>query len=88
MKITDVRLRSLKREGIMRAIVSVTFNDQFVIHDLRIIEGKKELFVAMPSKRTPGSRFRDIAHPITPETRAYIQGTILKYYEQEIKKLN
>ncbi len=85
MKITDVRIRRLTYEGKMRAIVSVTFNDQFVIHDLRVIEGSNGLFVAMPSKRTPSGQFRDIAHPIKTEMRAYVEEAVLDYYEREIQ---
>ncbi len=87
MEITDVRIRRITPLGKMRAIASVTFNDQFVIHDLRIIEGSEGLFLAMPSKRTPGGQFRDIAHPIKPEMRAYIQRVILDCYAREIETL-
>ena len=65
MVITDVRIRKINNDGRMRAIVSVTLNDEFVIHDVRVIEGNNGLFVAMPSKRTPSGEFKDIAHPIT-----------------------
>ncbi len=69
MVITDVRIRKINNDGRMRAIVSVTLNDEFVIHDVRVIEGNNGLFVAMPSKRTPSGEFKDIAHPITSAAR-------------------
>lgn len=87
MEITDIRIRRIAPAGKMRAIVSVTFNDQFVIHDLRIIEGSEGLFLAMPSKRTPGGRFRDVAHPIRHEMRAYIQNVVLDRYVSELQTL-
>jgi stage V sporulation protein G len=87
LEITDVRIRRITPLGKMRAIASVTFNDQFVIHDLRIIEGSEGLFLAMPSKRTPGGQFRDIAHPIKPEMRAYIQRAVIDCYAREIETL-
>lgn len=80
MEVTDVRIRRLTKEGKMRAIVSITFNDKFVVHDVRVIEGNNGLFVAMPSKRTPNGEFRDIAHPINAETREVIQNSVLEAY--------
>ena len=85
MKITDVRVRRLNHEGKMRAIVSVTLNEQFVVHDIRVIEGNSGLFVAMPSKRTPNGEFRDIAHPINTEARHKIQQSVLEAYYREIE---
>lgn len=85
MKVTDVRIRRLTQEGKMRAIVSITLNDQFVVHDVRIIEGNNGLFVAMPSKRTPNGEFRDIAHPINAETREEIQQSVLSVYNKELE---
>ncbi|MDW7738607.1 MAG: septation regulator SpoVG [Bacillota bacterium] len=85
MKVTDVRIRRLTQEGKMRAIVSITLNDQFVVHDVRIIEGNSGLFVAMPSKRTPNGEFRDIAHPINAETREEIQHSVLEAYSREVE---
>lgn len=70
----------------MRAIVSITLNDQFVVHDIRVIEGNSGLFVAMPSKRTPSGEFKDIAHPINSETRQKIQMAILETYNKELEK--
>lgn len=80
MEVTDVRLRRVTSEGKMRAIASITFNDCFVVHDVRIIDGNNGLFVAMPSKRTADGVFRDIAHPINSETREMIQEAVLKTY--------
>lgn len=89
MEVTDVRLRRVNTEGRMRAIASITFNEEFVIHDIRVIDGNEGLFVAMPSKRTPDGEFRDIAHPINSGTRAKIQDAVLAEYhlvgEQEEK---
>ncbi len=82
MEVTDVRIRRLTKEGKMRAIVSITFNDMFVVHDVRVIEGNNGLFVAMPSKRTPNGEFRDIAHPINAETRGLIQDSVLSAYSK------
>ncbi|HHX22612.1 MAG: septation regulator SpoVG [Tepidanaerobacteraceae bacterium] len=84
MNITDIRIRKVINEGKMKAIVSVTFDDEFVVHDIRIIEGQNGLFVAMPSRRTPDGKFKDIAHPISSESRAKIQEAILDFYNQEI----
>ncbi len=84
MKVTDVRIRRLTKEGKMRAIVSITFNEMFVVHDVRVIDGNNGFFVAMPSKRTPSGEFRDIAHPINAETRAIIQDSVLEAYSREM----
>ena len=84
MIVTDVRVRRLTQEGKMRAIVSITLNDRFVVHDVRVIEGNNGLFVAMPSKRTPNGEFRDIAHPINVEARQIIQQSVLDVYNREI----
>lgn len=81
MEVTDVRLRRVTSEGKMRAIASITFDDEFVVHDVRIIDGNNGLFVAMPSKRTSDGEFRDIAHPINSKTREKIQVAVLKEYE-------
>lgn len=87
MKVTDVRIRRLTKEGKMRAIVSITLNDMFVVHDVRVIDGNNGLFVAMPSKRTPSGEFRDIAHPINAETRAIVQEAVLEAYSREMAEL-
>lgn len=81
MNITDVRIRKLNSEGKMKAIVSVTFDDAFVVHDIKIIEGQNGLFVAMPSRKIAEGDYRDIAHPINSETRALIQQRIFEEYE-------
>lgn len=81
MQVTDVRLRRVNTEGRMRAIASITIDNQFVVHDIRVIDGDKGMFVAMPSKRTPDGKFRDIAHPILREIREKIQTAVLTEYE-------
>lgn len=86
MEVTEVRIRRLTQEGKMRAIVSITLNGMFVVHDVRVIEGTSGLFVAMPSKRTPNGEFRDIAHPINTETRAIVQDAVLEAYQREISE--
>lgn len=83
MEVTEVRLRRVNTEGRMRAIASITFNQAFVIHDIRVIDGNNGLFVAMPSKRTPDGEFRDIAHPINSDTRAMIQEAVLEEFRRE-----
>lgn len=82
MEVTDVRLRRVNTDGRMRAIASITFDQEFVIHDIRVIDGNNGLFVAMPSKRTPDGEFRDIAHPINSKTRAKIQDAVLEEYNR------
>ncbi len=80
MQITDVRLRRVTTEGRMKAIASITIDHEFVVHDIRVIDGNAGMFVAMPSKRTPDGEFRDIAHPITSGTRQKIQEAVLEEY--------
>nr|WP_106782153.1 septation regulator SpoVG [Lysinibacillus timonensis] len=80
MLVTDVRLRRVQTDGRMRAIASITLDDAFVVHDIRVIDGNSGLFVAMPSKRTPDGEFRDIAHPINSDTRNMIQEVVLAAY--------
>lgn len=83
MKITDVRLRKVNnQDNRMKALVSITFDDAFVIHDLRVIEGNNGQFVAMPSKRTPDGEFRDIAHPIHSDMRQHVQEEVMRVYEE------
>ncbi len=82
MKVTDVRIRKINSEGKMKAVVSVTFDDQFVVHDIKIIEGLNGLFIAMPSRKMGEGDFRDIAHPINSDTRNMIQDAIFKKYEE------
>jgi stage V sporulation protein G len=80
MKVTDVRIRKVNNEGKMKAVVSVTFDDEFVVHDIKVIEGQNGLFIAMPSRKMPDGEFKDIAHPINSETRAKIQEAIFEEY--------
>ncbi len=80
MEITDVRLRKVETDGRMRAIASITIDDEFVVHDIRVIDGNEGLFVAMPSKRTPDGEFRDVAHPINVNARTKIQDAVLEAY--------
>lgn len=80
MIITDVRIRKITTEGKMKAIVSITLDNEFVVHDIKIIEGQSGNFIAMPSRRTPDGEFKDIAHPINTETREKIQKAILDEY--------
>jgi stage V sporulation protein G len=82
MEVTDVRLRRVNTEGRMKAIASITIDHEFVVHDIRVIDGNNGMFVAMPSKRTPDGEFRDIAHPITSSTREKIQEAVLAEYHQ------
>ncbi len=80
MNITDVRIRQIANDGNLRAVVSVTFDDEFVVHDIKIIDGQNGLFIAMPSKKMGESDFRDIAHPIVSETRNKIRDVIFSEY--------
>jgi len=82
MNITDVRIRKLKDDGKMKAVVSVTFDEAFVVHDIKIIEGQNGLFVAMPSRKVGEADYRDIAHPINSSMRSEIQSTIFEAYER------
>ena len=82
MQITDVRVRKITKEGKMKAIVSITIDDVFVVHDIKIIDGEKGLFIAMPSKKGADGEYRDTAHPINSETRERIQNLILKKFEE------
>ncbi len=84
MQITDVRLRRVNSEGRMKAIASITIDHEFVVHDIRVIDGNNGMFVAMPSKRTPDGEFRDIAHPISSTTREKIQAAVLAEYDRVI----
>lgn len=88
MTITDVRIRKIATEGKMKAIVSVTFDNEFVVHDIKVIEGQNGLFIAMPSRKTPDGEFKDIAHPINTDTREKIQESILKAYEAAVEEEN
>lgn len=84
MNITDVRVRKITKEGKMKAVVSITLEDVFVVHDIKVIEGDKGLFIAMPSKKAADGEYRDIAHPINSETREMIQSIVLSAYEKAL----
>lgn len=81
MQITDVKVRKVNREGKMKAIVSITIDNEFVVHDIKVIDGEKGLFIAMPSRKAANGEYRDIAHPINSDTRDRIQRVILEKYE-------
>lgn len=84
MEITDVRVRKVTKEGKMKAVVSITIDDEFVVHDIKVIEGEKGLFIAMPSRKAVDGEYRDIAHPINSTTRDRIQNLILDAYEKAL----
>lgn len=84
MQITDVRVKKVTKEGKMKAIVSITIDNEFVVHDIKVIEGEKGLFIAMPSKKSLDGEYRDIAHPINSDTRDNIQNIILEKYAQSL----
>ena len=86
MQITDVRVRKISKEGKMKAIVSITLDNEFVVHDIKVIEGEKGLFIAMPSKKATDGEYRDIAHPINSTTREMLQRTILDSYEKALEE--
>lgn len=86
MQITDVRIRKISKEGKMKAIVSITLDGEFVVHDIKVIEGEKGLFIAMPSRRAGDGEYRDIAHPINSQTREMIQDIILERYEAVLEE--
>ncbi len=87
MQITDVRVRRIEREGRMKAIVSITLDNEFVVHDIKVIDGEKGLFIAMPSRRSTDGEYRDIAHPINSETRDMIQNMVLEKYQATASEL-
>lgn len=82
MEITDIRIKKVSTDNKMKAVVSVTFDNAFVVHDIKIIEGQDKLFTAMPSRRTPEGEYKDIAHPINSEMRAEMESKILEKYRQ------
>ena len=82
MQITDVRVRKVAKEGKMKAVVSITIDDEFVVHDIKVIEGEKGMFIAMPSRKSTDGEYRDIAHPINSDTRDRLQTILLEKYEQ------
>ena len=84
MNITDIRVRKMTKEGKMKAVVSITIDGEFVVHDIKVVEGEKGLFIAMPSRKAADGEYRDIAHPINSETRSFIQGKVLDAYDQAL----
>ncbi len=87
MQITDIRIRRISKEGKMKAVVSITFDNAFVVHDIKIIEGEKGLFIAMPSRKAADGEYRDIAHPINSETRDTVQSMVLRRYEELMEEV-
>ncbi|MFT3985048.1 MAG: septation regulator SpoVG [Lachnospiraceae bacterium] len=86
MNVTDVRVRKVAKDGKMKAVVSITLDDEFVIHDIKVIEGERGLFIAMPSRKTTEGEYRDIAHPISSDVREKIQAIILAGYERAMQE--
>ena len=86
MQITDVRVRRLTDDGKMKAVVSITIDNEFAVHDIKVIEGENGLFVAMPSRKTANEEYRDIAHPINSEVRNYVQTKILEKYQEAVEQ--
>ncbi|HBE08644.1 MAG TPA: septation protein SpoVG [Lachnospiraceae bacterium] len=84
MNITDIRMRKIDKEGKMKAVASITIENEFVVHDIKVIEGEKGLFIAMPSRKASDGEYKDIAHPIRSETRELLQNMILDKYRTEI----
>ena len=85
VQITDIRIRSVEKEGKMKAVVSITIDDEFVVHDIKIIEGEKGMFIAMPSRKAADGEYRDIAHPINTATRERLQNMILSKYQENLE---
>ena len=86
MNITDIRVRKVNSVGgKMKAVVSITIDDAFVVHDIKVIEGQEKLFTAMPSRKTPEGEYKDIAHPINSEMRSQLEKVILAKYEEELQ---
>ena len=84
MQVTDIRVKKVAGEGKMKAVVSVTFDNAFVVHDIKVIEGQEKLFTAMPSRRTPENEFKDIAHPINSEMREILETAIISKYNEAL----
>jgi len=86
MKITDIRVRRVdKEDSKLRAVVSITIDDCFVVHDIKVIEGKDNLFIAMPSRKTKEGEYKDVAHPISTEVRSMLSDAIIEAYKKELK---
>lgn len=88
MEITEIQVRKVAKEGKLKAVVSITIDGVFVVHDIKVIEGDNGEFIAMPSRKTADGVYRDIAHPINQETRAMLQDMILESYRKELEKSN
>ncbi len=86
MEVTDIRVKKFDKENRLKAIAAITIDDCFVVHELRVIDGKDGLFVAMPSRKMPNGEFKDVAHPINQETRDYIEGVVIKAYQELLDK--
>ena len=86
MNITDVRIRKVDKEGKMKAVVSITIDNEFAVHDIKIIEGEKGMFIAMPSRKAADGEYRDIAHPINTATRERLQSMILSKYQESLEE--
>ncbi|MDD6405853.1 MAG: septation regulator SpoVG [Clostridiales bacterium] len=86
MQITDIRIRNVEKEGKMKAVVSITIDDEFVVHDIKVIEGEKGMFIAMPSRKASDGEYRDIAHPINTATRERLQNMILDKYNETLSE--
>ena len=86
MNVTDVNVRLIKKEGKMKAVASITIDDEFVVHDIKVIDGEKGSFIAMPSRKAQDGEYRDIVHPINQETRTFLQTLILNKYEDAVKE--
>jgi len=84
VQVTDIRVKKVAGEGKMKAVVSVTFDNAFVVHDIKVIEGQEKLFTAMPSRRTPENEFKDIAHPINAEMREMLETAIISKYNEAL----
>ncbi|MCX7714782.1 MAG: septation regulator SpoVG [Clostridia bacterium] len=84
MEITDIRIKRVYSDSRMKAVVSVTFDNSFVVHDIKIIEGQEKLFTAMPSRKTPDNEYKDIAHPINSKMRDYLEKAIIEKYESAL----
>jgi len=84
VQVTDIRVKKVTGEGKMKAVVSVTFDNAFVVHDIKVIEGQEKLFTAMPSRRTPENEFKDIAHPINSEMREMLETAIISKYNEAL----
>ena len=88
MEITDIRLKKVAKEGKMKAVASITLDNEFAVHDIKVIEGQEKLFIAMPSRKTPDGEFKDIAHPINAEMRELLQDMILAKYEESLSEFS